>query len=248
MRRTTAAGMVAADRAGQFGGCEPGGEHRVRVAHSPGVRLGEARQRLGRPARVQRRGHGGRAGPAGQRSAASHRPGRRRTHRPVRRRQQQPGQAQVHVPALRAAVGALDPGRDNARVAPRDDARGRQRSRQVRTVRSASPVSRTSVATDGNAPVPSGPAWPARPVSTNLHALDGCPPRSAGTGARVSAQQIASTLIVASPGESSGASRRRRASRASVTCVSVLMARQPATAGAVDQVQCQAHPAPLPGL
>ena len=33
------------------------------------------------------------------------------------------------------------------------------RSRQVRTVRSDSPVYRTNVATDGNAPVPSGPAW-----------------------------------------------------------------------------------------
>jgi hypothetical protein len=41
------------------------------------------------------------------------------------------------------------------------------------------------------APVPSGPAWLARPTSTNLHALDGCPPRSAGTGARLSAQDIA---------------------------------------------------------
>jgi hypothetical protein len=49
-------------------------------------------------------------------------------------------QAQVQVPALRAAVGALDPGRDNARVARRDDALGASRSRQVRTVRSASPV------------------------------------------------------------------------------------------------------------
>jgi hypothetical protein len=42
--------------------------------------------------------------------------------------------------------------------------------------------------------VPSGPAWLARPTSTNLHALDGCPPRSAGTGARLSAREIASTL------------------------------------------------------
>src|SRR5437867_6825158 len=48
--------------------------------------------------------------------------------------------------------------------------------------------------TDGNAAVPLGPAWWARPTNTNLHALDGCPPRSAGTGARFSAQEIASTL------------------------------------------------------
>jgi len=34
----------------------------------------------------------------------------------------------------------------------------------------------------------------ARPTSTNLHALDGWPPRSAGTGARFSAHEIASTL------------------------------------------------------
>ena len=54
---------------------------------------------------------------------------------------------------------------------------------------------RTSVATEGNAPVPSGPAWLAKPTSTNLHAVDGCPPRSAGTGARSSAHGIASTLI-----------------------------------------------------
>jgi len=35
-------------------------------------------------------------------------------------------QAQVQVPALRATVGTLDPGRDDARVARRDDARGLQ--------------------------------------------------------------------------------------------------------------------------
>src|SRR5262249_45565339 len=40
----------------------------------------------------------------------------------------------------------------------------------------------------------SGPAWLARPTSTNLHVLDGWPPRSAGTGGRFSAQEIASTL------------------------------------------------------
>ncbi len=37
----------------------------------------------------------------------------------------------------------------------------------------------------GNAPVPSGPVWLARPASTNLHALEGRPPRSAGTEARL---------------------------------------------------------------
>ena len=41
---------------------------------------------------------------------------------------------------------------------------------------------------------PSGPAWLARPTNTNLHALDGCPPRSVGTGARFNAHEIASTL------------------------------------------------------
>jgi hypothetical protein len=35
-------------------------------------------------------------------------------------------QAQVQVPALRAAIGWLDPGRDDVRVAPRDDALGLQ--------------------------------------------------------------------------------------------------------------------------
>jgi hypothetical protein len=34
----------------------------------------------------------------------------------------------------------------------------------------------------------------ARPTNTNLHALDGCPPRSVGTGARFNAHEIASTL------------------------------------------------------
>ncbi len=46
---------------------------------------------------------------------------------------------------------------------------------------------------------PSGPAWLARPTSAKMHALDGWPPRSAGTGARFSAQEIASTLIVTCP-------------------------------------------------
>ena len=49
-------------------------------------------------------------------------------------------QAQVQVPALRAAVGALDPGRDDACVAWRYRAPTASRSRQVRTVRSDSPV------------------------------------------------------------------------------------------------------------
>ncbi len=35
-------------------------------------------------------------------------------------------QAQVQIPALRPAVGPLDPGRDDVRVARRDDAYGRQ--------------------------------------------------------------------------------------------------------------------------
>jgi hypothetical protein len=43
-----------------------------------------------------------------------------------RRRQIIADQAQVQVPALRAAVGPLDPGRDDARVARRDDPPGRQ--------------------------------------------------------------------------------------------------------------------------
>lgn len=46
----------------------------------------------------------------------------------------------------------------------------------------------------GNATVPSGPASLARPTSTNLQAVEGCPSLSAGTGARFSAQEIALTL------------------------------------------------------
>src|SRR5262249_38969828 len=72
------------------------------------------------------------------------------------------------VPALRPPVGALDPHRHNARLAGPDDAPASSRSRHVRTVRSDSPVYRTSVATDGNAAVSSGPAWVARPASTKL--------------------------------------------------------------------------------
>jgi hypothetical protein len=68
------------------------------------------------------------------------------------------------------------------------------RPRHVRTVRSDRSVYRISVRTAGKAQLPSGPAWLARPTSTNLHALDGWPPRSAGTGARLSAHEIASTL------------------------------------------------------
>ena len=55
------------------------------------------------------------------------------------------------------------------------------------------------------------PAWFARPTSTNLHALDGWPPRSAGTGARFSAHEIASTLTGAPARQCSaphGAARR----------------------------------------
>ena len=47
------------------------------------------------------------------------------------------------------------------------------------------------MAATGNAP---GPTWLAGPASTTLHALDGWPPRSAGTGARFSAHEIASAL------------------------------------------------------
>src|SRR6516165_12419666 len=42
--------------------------------------------------------------------------------------------------------------------------------------------------------MPSGVARLARPTSTNLDALDGCQPRPAGTGARFSAKEVASTL------------------------------------------------------
>ena len=52
-------------------------------------------------------------------------------------------------------------------------------------------MQRTRVAATGNAP---GPTWLAGPASTTLHALDGWPPRSAGTGARFSAHEIASAL------------------------------------------------------
>src|SRR5262245_49269021 len=40
----------------------------------------------------------------------------------------------------------------------------------------------------------SGSAWSARPTSTNVHAVDGCPPRPAGAGASCSAHEIALTL------------------------------------------------------
>jgi hypothetical protein len=40
-----------------------------------------------------------------------------------------------------------------------------------------------------------GPAWLGRPTSTNLQALEGWTLRSAGTGARLSAQEMASTLM-----------------------------------------------------
>ena len=50
------------------------------------------------------------------------------------------GQGEVQVPALGAPVGALDPRRDEVRVARPDDAPGFEPSRQVRTVRSDRPV------------------------------------------------------------------------------------------------------------
>jgi hypothetical protein len=49
-------------------------------------------------------------------------------------------QAQVQIPALRAAVGSLDPGSDDVRVAGKMMPAASSRSRQVRTVRSDSPV------------------------------------------------------------------------------------------------------------
>lgn len=49
-------------------------------------------------------------------------------------------QAEAQAPALRAAVGALDPGSDDAQVAQGDNVFGRHMVQQVRTVRSDSPV------------------------------------------------------------------------------------------------------------
>jgi len=103
-------------------------------------------------------------------------------------------QAQVQAPILRAAVRSLHPGRDDVRVARRDDASGLQPVQAGAHGALRQAGVRTSVATEGKAPVPSGPAWLARPTSTNLHALDGWPLQSAGTGARFSAHEIASTL------------------------------------------------------
>jgi hypothetical protein len=124
--------------------------------------------------------------------------GRRGTGAPASRCRPQQGHRdhpRVQVPALWPPVGALDPGRDDVRVARRDDALGPQ------------PV-QAGAHRPLRQPGCSRPAWPptgtrllrparcglARPASTNLHALDGWPPRSAGTGARLRAQEITSTL------------------------------------------------------
>ena len=50
-------------------------------------------------------------------------------------------QGQVQIPTLRPPVSSLDPGRDDARIARRDDSLGREPVQaEVRTVRSDSPV------------------------------------------------------------------------------------------------------------
>lgn len=57
-------------RRGQFGGCEPRRQHRVRVPYSAGVRTGEGRQRLQRPICFSAVATEGRAGPLGARQPA----------------------------------------------------------------------------------------------------------------------------------------------------------------------------------
>jgi hypothetical protein len=107
-------------------------------------------------------------------------------------------QAQVQVPALRAAVGSLDPGRDDARVARRDVAAAASRSRQVRTVRPTARCSGPAWPPTGTRPCRQDRrGWPSRRARTCTHSTAACP--SAGTGARFSTQEIASTLTVVSP-------------------------------------------------
>ena len=118
------------------------------------------------------------------------------------------------------AIGALrHDGRDLPHAAP---------------IRRLARISVGGQGTDGNAAVPLGPAWLARPTNTNLHALDGCPPRSAGTGARFSAQEIASTLT----GHRSSGIPPRRGCLAS--CLSFCLIRlrpAPFTIGRPDRVR-----------
>ena len=101
----------------------------------------------------------------------------------MRPRSSHPDQAQVQVLALRAAIGALDPRRDDARVAGCDDALGRQPV-QAGTDRA---LRRPGIAGPAWPPTGTRPCRPARrgcQADEYLHAPDGCPPRPAGTGAR----------------------------------------------------------------
>jgi len=68
------------------------------------------------------------------------------------------------------------------------------RSKPVRTVLPTARCSGLVWPPTGTRPCRLGPAWLARPTSTNFHAVDDRPPRPAGTGARFSAQEIATTL------------------------------------------------------
>jgi hypothetical protein len=104
------------------------------------------------------------------------------------------------MPARWSGIGAiLVPAGGRAAHRPRSAAAGRQAwpatggqlpQGCARTGRCSGPAWPPT----GMRPCRPAPEWLAKPTSTNLHALEGCPPRSAGTGARLSAQEIASTL------------------------------------------------------
>src|SRR5262252_5329525 len=68
-------------------------------------------------------------------------------------------------------VGVFDPGRDDSRVARCDDALGGQPVQAGADRPLRQPGVADQRGTDRNTPVPSGPAWLAKPTSTSLQAL-----------------------------------------------------------------------------
>jgi hypothetical protein len=92
-----------------------------------------------------------------------------------------------------AARGELDPGRDDVRVTRRNDTLCRQpvQAGAYRTFRQPGLADQRGYRRERVRAVGPGVVGQA---DEHLHALDGCPPRSAGTGARFSAQEVASTL------------------------------------------------------